>query len=140
MAKSKRKSSPAQRATPTTTQKAAGQQSATKQGTSTQKTQSPTSGGQKTSAAQRREALRSQQVASAERNRAKTRTSQSHTRGRKQASPPVSPIIWVAVALLVIAAVVLSFSISRSSQPAHRHRRASLLTGANRLPRRWSTR
>src|SRR5579884_3553457 len=117
MAKSKRKSSPAQRATPTTTQKAAGQQSATKQGTSTQKTQSPTSGGQKTSAAQRREALRSQQVASAERNRAKTRTSQSHTRGRKQASPPVSPIIWVAVALLVIAAVVAIF-FYLSKQPA----------------------
>ncbi len=133
MAKSKRKSSPAQRATPATTQKAAGQQSATrqvtaarkaagqqsatKQGTSAQKTQTPPSGAQKTSAAQRREAVRSQQVASAERNRAKTRTGQSQSRGRKQASPPVSPIIWVAVALLVIAAVVAIF-FYLSKQPA----------------------
>ncbi len=128
MAKSKRKSSPAQRATPATGQKAAGQQAGTKQltaarkataqqGTSAQKTQSSPSGGQKISAAQRREAVRSQQVASAERNRAKTRTGQNQSRGRKQASPPVSPIIWVAVALLVIAAVVVIF-FYLSRQPA----------------------
>lgn len=60
-------------------------------------------------------------MASAERNRAKTRSNRSGSRGRKQASPAVSPIIWVAVALLVIAAVVgIFFYISKqpSSSPS----------------------
>ena len=49
-------------------------------------------------------------MANAERNRARTRSNQSATsRGRKQASPAVSPIIWVGVTLLVIAAVVAIF-------------------------------
>ena len=109
MAKSKsRKSSSPQKSSasqrPSTAQKAAAQQAAT--------------AGQKTSAAQRREAVRSQQMASAERNRAKTRSNQSGSRGRKQASPAVSPIIWVAVALLVIAAVVaIFFYISNNQSP-----------------------
>lgn len=114
MAKSKsQKSSAAQRSATSqrasATQKTGAQQSTTKQTVPAQKTAQSSSVGQKTSAAQRREAQRSQQMANAERNRAKTRSNQNTSRGRKQASPAVSPFVWVGVTLLVIAAVVALF-------------------------------
>ncbi|HLI08579.1 MAG TPA: DUF929 family protein [Ktedonobacteraceae bacterium] len=115
MAKSKsQKSSSVQRAT-------SSQQSSSAVGSSTQQSSSAQkSTAQKTSAAQRREAQRQQQMASAERNRAKTRNTHnthSGSRGRKQASPAVSPVVWVAVALLVVAAAVgIFFYLSNQSQ------------------------
>jgi thiol-disulfide isomerase/thioredoxin len=120
MAKSKsQKSSSAQRAAASQQSSSAAGSSSTQQSSTTQKsTTQSVSGGQKTSAAQRREAQRQQQMANAERNRAKTRNTRSGgSRGRKQASPAVSPIVWVAVTLLVVAAAVGLF-FYLSNQPS----------------------
>ncbi len=123
MAKSKSQKSSSARRASASQQSSSAQRSATQQSSTTQQSMAqksamvqPVAAGQKTSAAQRREAQRQQQMASAERNRAKTRSTHSGSRGRKQASPAVSPIVWVAVALLVVAAAVgIFFYLSNQS-------------------------